>query len=133
MAVNDFAILIRYEFRHEIDTQLASDIVAMGILLPVACFFMLRAEAPNFIVPGVILWSYVGIVTRLLHPSDKLMEDYGEMVVSAVRQSLYFFIGIVSCLLGPRVMVWICNEYCTIRVINLNEDDGVTFSRASFF
>ncbi|KAI2512544.1 hypothetical protein MHU86_1763 [Fragilaria crotonensis] len=133
MAANDFAILIRYEFRHEMDTQLTSDIVAMGILLPVACFFMLRAEGPNFIVPGVILWSYVGMVTRLLHPSDKLLEDYGGMVVSAVRQSLYFFIGIVSFLLGPRIMVWFCNEYCTIRVINFNEEDGATLSRSSFW
>lgn len=133
MAANDFAILIRYEFRHELDTQLASDIVAMGILLPVACFFMLRTEGPNFIVPGVILWSYVGMVTRLLNPSDKLQEDYGGMVVSAVRQSLYFFIGIVSSLLGPRIMVWFCNEYCTIRVINFNDEDGATLSRASFW
>jgi hypothetical protein len=133
MAVNEFAILIRYEYRHEIDTQLTSDIVAIGILLPVACFFMLRNEAPNFIVPIVILWSYISMVTRLLHPSEKLMEDYGAMVVSAVRQSLYFFIGILSCLLGPRILIWFCNEYCTIRIIHFNDEDGATLSRASLW
>ena len=134
MACNDFAILIRYEFKHDIDTQLASDIVAMGILLPVACFFMLRTEGPNFIIPGVILWSYVGMLTRLLDPSDKLMKDYGDMVVNAVRQSLYFFVGTVSLVLGPRVLIWICNEYFTIRVLDLNrEEDGATSSRYSYF
>ena len=133
MVAVHFALLIRQDASHHLGSQLASDIVAMGILLPVACFFMLQMDGHNLIIPVVILWSYVGMATRLQNPSDKLVDDYGEMVVSAVLQSLYFFIGIVSSLLGPRIIIWVCNEHCTIRVINFDDDDQVTFSRASIW
>lgn len=127
MAAVHFSLLIRYVASNHIETQLASDIVAMGILLPIACFFLLQTDGHNFIIPAVILYSYVGMATRLHNPSDKLVEDYGEMVVSAVRQSLYFCIGIVASLLGPRLFIWVCNEFYTIRVINFNDEDRSSF------
>jgi len=122
MASVHFALLIRHSLSENYSMQLASDIAAMSILLPAACYFLLQKDGHNFIIPTVILWSYISMEWRLQHPSDRLLEDYGLLVVSSVRQVLWFFIGTVTVLLGPRVLVWICNTYYTIRVIRLGDD-----------
>lgn len=58
MAVDHFSLLFR---RYSGDTglQLAADIVALGVLLPVATYALTQAPGPDFVIPVVILWSYV--------------------------------------------------------------------------
>jgi hypothetical protein len=135
MAAVHFAQIMRYVSNHHLATQLAADMVAIGLLLPVACFFLLQTDGHNFIIPAVILWSYVGMAWRLQNPDQELLDDYGDMAVSAIRQVVYFFFIVIACLLGPRLFVWIANTYFTIRVLRLSgdEDDGGQMSRSSYW
>jgi hypothetical protein len=62
MAVDHFSLLFR-RYNSAIDAQLASDIVGLGVLL-VAAIYALNpptAMGPDFVIPTVILWSYVRI------------------------------------------------------------------------
>lgn len=58
VAVDHFSLLFR---RYSGDTglQLAADIVALGVLLPVATYALSQASGPDFVIPVVIEWSYV--------------------------------------------------------------------------
>lgn len=134
MASVHFALVIRHHSSEHLSTQLASDFAGMSILLPVACYFLLQKDGYNLIIPAVILWSYIGMAWRLQWPSEHLVEDYGELTVSALRQTVWFFNIVLVALLGPRFLVWICNTYYTIRVIRLGEDetDDAQFSITSF-
>ncbi len=50
-------------FRHfssDVGIQLAADVVALGVMLPVATFFLTgKPNGPDFVIPVVIIWSYV--------------------------------------------------------------------------
>lgn len=136
MASVHFALVIRHNSSEHLSTQLASDVAGMSILLPVACYFLLQKDGYNFIIPSVILWSYVGMAWRLHNPSEHVKDDYGSLIISAVQQIVWFFIIILLLLLGPRVLVWICNTYYTIRVIRLGDDeteDEAQLSISSFW
>jgi hypothetical protein len=60
MAVEHFCLLFR-RYHSAIDAQLASDIVGLGILLATAIYALNQpiAMGPDFVIPTVILWSYV--------------------------------------------------------------------------
>jgi len=54
-----FALLLRYG-TSSIGIQLAADIVALGVMLPPATYFLLgKPNGPDFVVPLVIIFSYV--------------------------------------------------------------------------
>jgi hypothetical protein len=58
MAVDHFSLLFR-RFSGDVALQLASDMVAMGVLLPVASFALYHEAGPDWVIPIVILWYYV--------------------------------------------------------------------------
>jgi hypothetical protein len=59
MAVDHFSLLFRrYGSTDRIDAQLAADMVALGALLAVAVA-ALQSHQRDFVIPTVILWSYV--------------------------------------------------------------------------
>lgn len=62
MAVDHFSLLFR-RYNSAIDAQLASDIVGLGVLLVAAIYALNQpmAMGPDFVIPTVILWSYVRI------------------------------------------------------------------------
>jgi hypothetical protein len=50
-----------------------------------------------------------------------LEEVYQHFVVVAVRDAAIFFAGTVGCMLIPRVIIWIFQEFCTISVVELDD------------
>jgi hypothetical protein len=68
MAVDHFSLLVRYYASGSVAWQLAADIVAMAMLLVVATYALHQASGPDFVIPIVMLWSYVRIHCDLLPP-----------------------------------------------------------------
>lgn len=64
MAVVHLALLVRCSSSSMIAAQIATDMIALGLLLPVACFYLLQNDRHNFVIPSVILWAYVSITSR---------------------------------------------------------------------
>lgn len=53
------AMLIR-SYTSDVGIQFAADIVALGLMLPAATFFLTgQPSGPDFVIPVVIIWSYV--------------------------------------------------------------------------
>jgi hypothetical protein len=59
MAVDHFSLLVRYYASGSVAWQLAADIVAMALLMVVATYALHQASGPDFVIPIVMLWSYV--------------------------------------------------------------------------
>jgi hypothetical protein len=59
MTVEHYSLLFR-RYSHSPSLQLASDIVALGALLAVGAF-ALSYHVSDFVIPTVILWSYVRV------------------------------------------------------------------------
>jgi hypothetical protein len=58
-SVVQFSLLFR-TLTSNIGVQLAADIVALGAMLPAATFFLTgQPSGPDFVIPLVIVWSYV--------------------------------------------------------------------------
>jgi hypothetical protein len=58
-SVVQFSLLFRYYTSNE-GVQLAADVVALGVMLPAATFFLTgQPRGPDFVIPMVIIWSYV--------------------------------------------------------------------------
>lgn len=58
-SVVQFSMIFRH-FSSDVGVQLAADIVALGVMLPVATFFLTgKPNGPDFVIPLVIIWSYV--------------------------------------------------------------------------
>ena len=58
-SVVQFSLLFRH-FTGNVGVQLAADIVALGAMLPAATFFLTgQPSGPDFVIPLVIIWSYV--------------------------------------------------------------------------
>lgn len=119
MAVDHFALLFR-KLNASLGLQVAADIFSLGILMAVAAAYLVRPYKAGWVIPAVILWSYLGIAWRLHTPSDVMMALYGDTIVSAVRYSVFFFAGAVSCCLVPNTVVWAAHEFLTINVIELD-------------
>jgi len=121
-SVVQFSILFRY-LTSNVGVQLAADVVALGAMLPAATYFLTgQPSGPDFVIPLVIIWSYIGIAIPLHNPSDTLLATYDHSDIVAVRDSAYFFACTVGLMLIPRVVIWIFQEFCTINVVEL--DDG---------
>jgi hypothetical protein len=129
--VVQWSILFRY-YTSNVGVQLAADIVALGIMLPPSTFFLTgQPSGPDFVIPLVIVWSYISIGLELRHPNDDLKDLYGHDAIVAVRDAAYFMSGTVVLMLIPRVVIWLVQEFCTITVIELmagdEEEGGVYF------
>uniref|UniRef100_A0A7S1GLA6 Uncharacterized protein n=1 Tax=Cyclophora tenuis TaxID=216820 RepID=A0A7S1GLA6_CYCTE len=120
MAVAHLALLVRY-LSSMVPAQLATDMVALGLLLPVASYYLIRRDKPSFVIPCVILWAYIGIAWRLNNPTDTVINLYGLEVVRAFNVACYVFAAIVCCILFPRVAAWACQEFFTIQVHELGD------------
>lgn len=141
--VDHFALLFR-RCPSSTGLQVAVDVVALGTLLAVAIVYLTRPyNQLDLTIPIVILWSLVrrrrscldgalrsnhltvrrlqiGIAFRLHHPSNKMVDLYGEVVVHALLYTSYFFIGMLGLCLIPNVVLWASREYCTISVVELD-------------
>jgi len=60
MTVDHFSILFR-RFEADIGLQIAIDIFSLGIMLAVAVACLTRPPETDFVIPLVILWSYVSL------------------------------------------------------------------------
>jgi hypothetical protein len=65
MTVDHFSLLFR-RYSGDAGLQLAGDIVALGVLLPVVTYALSQAQGPDFVIPVVILWSYVSGCQRYM-------------------------------------------------------------------
>ena len=75
-SVVQFSLLFR-ELTSNPGVQLAADIVSLGVMLPAATFFLTgQPSGPDFIVPLVIVWSYIGIAIPLHNPDPELVEIF---------------------------------------------------------
>eukprot|EP00526_Cylindrotheca_closterium_P011073 CAMPEP_0113643108 /NCGR_PEP_ID=MMETSP0017_2-20120614/22658_1 /TAXON_ID=2856 /ORGANISM="Cylindrotheca closterium" /LENGTH=391 /DNA_ID=CAMNT_0000554589 /DNA_START=272 /DNA_END=1447 /DNA_ORIENTATION=- /assembly_acc=CAM_ASM_000147 len=120
-SVVQFSILFRY-LTSNVGVQLAADVVALGAMLPAATFFLTgQPSGPDFVIPLVIIWSYIGIALPLHNPSDTLLATYDHSDIVAVRDSAYFFACTVGLMLIPRVVIWVFQEFCTINVVELDD------------
>lgn len=126
-SVVQWSILFRY-YTSDVGVQLAADIVALGVMLPPSTFFLTgQPSGPDFVIPLVIVWSYVSIGLELSeHPTVTLQELYGHDAIVAVRDAAYLFAGMVVLLIIPRGVIWIAQEFCTISVIELTADEGAS-------
>jgi hypothetical protein len=122
--VVQFSMVFRYRFTNSSGAQLTADIVALGVMLPPATFFLTgQSSGPDFVIPIVILWSYVSIAVELNKPSDTLVDLYGHAAILAVQNASYVFTGLIGVMLVPRIIVWIAQEFCTIDVVELETDE----------
>jgi hypothetical protein len=118
-----FSIIFRY-YTSNIGVQLSADIFSLGIMLPAATFFLTgQPSGPDFVIPIVVIWSYVSIAIELGRPSEILIDLYGHASIVAIRNASIFFAGTVGVMLVPRVVIWIAQEFCTIRVVEFDDDD----------
>jgi len=109
-----------------------ADIVALGVLLPPATYFLTTGQSsgPDFVIPTVIVWSYVSIAVELNNPSDTLVELYGHPAILAVQNASYVFAGLIGIMLVPRIIIWIAISFCTIDVVELIEEEEDNISAA---
>lgn len=57
--VVQFSMMFRH-YTSNVGIQLAADVVALGVMLPAATFFLTgKPNGPDFVIPVVIIWSYV--------------------------------------------------------------------------
>jgi len=124
-SVVQFSLLFR-TLTSNIGVQLAADIVALGVMLPAATFFLTgQLSGPDFVIPLVIVWSYIGIAIPLHTPSPELVEIYQHFGIVAIRDASYFFAAVVGLMLIPRVIIWIAQEFLTINVVELDDISSV--------
>jgi hypothetical protein len=119
-AAHHFSLLFR-SYGAGVGLQVAIDVVSLGWLLPTALIFLACPHFKDFVIPLVIIWSYVGVACRLLHPSDAMMDLYGPVIVDALRITSIFFAGTVGASLVPNIFIWLAREFCTISVVELED------------
>ena len=65
--------------------------------------------------------TQIAIASPLQQPSEELEGLYGHFAIVAIRDASYFFAGTVGCMLIPRVVIWVAQEFCTIDVVELDD------------
>jgi hypothetical protein len=61
-SVVQFSMIFR-DSTSDVGVQLGADVVALGVMLPAATFFLTgQPSGPDFVIPLVIIWSYVSTV-----------------------------------------------------------------------
>jgi hypothetical protein len=119
-AAHHFSLLFR-SYGAAVGLQVAIDVVSLGWLLPTALIFLACPHFKDFVIPLVIIWSYVGVACRLLHPSHAMMDEYGPVIIDALRIASIFFAGTVGASLVPNMFVWLAREFCTIGIVELED------------
>jgi hypothetical protein len=119
------SMIFRHYGTHDVGLQLAADIVAMALLLPCAGAYLHRAQGPpDWVVPLLILWSYIGIACRLTWSTPPSLEEtYGSDIIIAVRDAAWCFAGTVGLFTIPQIAVWVAREFLTIQVVQLSDED----------
>jgi len=118
MVTEHFALLFR-AFGCSTHMQAAIDILSLALLLAVGVAVLIRPPYSDFVIPAVIIWSFLGIAFRLEDPSDKMLEIYGNTLVLAIRDCSFILAGVLGCCLIPCVVVFWAREFCTIQVVEL--------------
>eukprot|EP00529_Nitzschia_sp_RCC80_P010971 CAMPEP_0113456360 /NCGR_PEP_ID=MMETSP0014_2-20120614/8846_1 /TAXON_ID=2857 /ORGANISM="Nitzschia sp." /LENGTH=631 /DNA_ID=CAMNT_0000347809 /DNA_START=179 /DNA_END=2074 /DNA_ORIENTATION=- /assembly_acc=CAM_ASM_000159 len=132
-SIVQFSIIFRY-YTSNIGVQLSADIFSLGVMLPAATFFLTgQPSGPDFVIPIVVIWSYASIAIELNHPSETLIDLYGHSSIVAVRNASMFFAGTVGVMLIPRVVIWIAQEFCTISVVEFDDEEGESQYRFPFY
>lgn len=95
--------------------------VCLSVLLSIATYCVWHMH--DFCIPGVIVWSWIGMVTRLAHPSDHLMEQYGGdiVILESFMYAICCLIGILTCGSLPLVVIKVIRALCTITVVELDQ------------
>jgi len=127
MTAVHFSLLIRDLTSHKA-TQLASDMTALAFLLTAACICLYISSpksgsttGPDFVIPCVIVWAYIGIAYRLQHASLELQEEFDISTIHAVQQACWLLAGAVVCMMCPRIVIWACHNYFTIDVVEFQD------------
>jgi hypothetical protein len=120
VTVHHFSLMFR-SYNAPVSVQLSVDIVCLGLLLPVAIFFLTSSWIKDFVIPLVILISYIGIAWRLEHYSETMLDLFGLEEIESLKYSCYFFAGFVGICLAPNVVIWLAREFCTITVVEVND------------
>lgn len=118
MTTDHFALLFR-AFGTSAHIQAAIDILSLALLLSFGVACLVRPQYGDFVIPAVIIWCFFGVASRLQDPSDKMLAIYGNTLVMAVRDCSFMLAGVLGCCLAPCVVVWLAREFCTIRVVEL--------------
>ena len=120
------SMIFRRYGAHDIGMQLAADIVCMALLLPCAGACLTRGQGPpDWVIPLLIMWAYIGVGCRLLYTPHALIDLYGEDIVAAVRGAAFSFAGAVGLMVVPNTVVWVAREFLTIQVVQLSEEEEV--------
>jgi len=134
--VVQFSMAFRFKFTHSTGAQLTADIVALGVMLPPATFFLTgQSSGPDFVIPVVVVWSYISIAVELYDPSETLIILYGHPAILAMQNAAYTFAGVIVLMLVPRIFIWIAQEFCTIDVVELDDEEdniSTTFDEVRF-
>ena len=118
------SMIFRRYGAHDIGMQLAADIVCMALLLPCAGACLTRGQGPpDWVIPVLIMWAYIGVGCRLLYTPHALIDLYGEDIVAAVRGAAFSFAGAVGLMVVPNTVVWVAREFLTIQVVQLSEEE----------
>jgi len=118
------SMIFRCYGRHNVGLQLAADIVCLALLLPCAGACLTRGQGPpDWVVPILILWAYIGVGCRLFYAPDSLVNAYGNDIIVSVRDSAWAFAVAVGCMVIPNAVVWVAREFLTIRVVQLDEEE----------
>jgi hypothetical protein len=122
VTAHHFSLVFR-SYECNASLQLAVDMVSLAWLLPVSVYYLIASERrqADFVIPIVIFVSYIGIATRLEHPSTTMIDIFGKEQIAALKIATYFFAGTVGVWLVPNCVIWIFQEFCTITVVEVDE------------
>jgi len=125
MTADHLAISLRHYLPTHTSLLLAADILALAALLIAATTAMTYIHPTwwpeqDFVIPCVVIWSYLGIAWRLDDPSEEIILTYGMEIIHAMQWACIFLAMVVSAILIPSVVFRTARECCTIRVVELD-------------
>jgi len=100
-----------------ITTQLTSSVlcfviltsVAISFLMPYSIFGMtsssnILSNKPNYIIPLVIIWSFIGTYVELQNPNDAIQTFFGDDIILSIQYSTIGCCIIITCFGILRVL-----------------------------
>jgi len=99
--------------------ELPLAIILMSIMLLMAFFFAGIVSNPDFVIPFVMIWAFLGLGFQLRHPNQELFERYSEEDISCLSTTSFAFAIIIASFSGPRFLYRIWRERFTIQVLQL--------------
>eukprot|EP00977_Amphora_coffeiformis_P018134 scaffold6216_cov149-Amphora_coffeaeformis.AAC.1 len=121
MTVDHFALLFRAFSGTTPSVQVAADVISLALMLAAGVACLNRPPYQDFVIPTVLVWSFVGIADRLQNPSHNMQQAYGLVIVHAIQYAAQALAGtLVACVL-PCVMVWLSRQLCIIHVVELED------------